>query len=174
MARPGRATRRWSMHMPELIKNGRLIADRFISVDADAPLPDGPLIVPLARWQAQREALLARGQALGVQVANTTAAAELAADLPHLAVVAIEFPKFADGRGYTLARLLRERFAYTGEIRAVGAVLRDQLFFMARVGFDAFALREDQDAEAALQAFSEFSVRYQPAADEPLPLYRRR
>jgi uncharacterized protein (DUF934 family) len=87
--------------------------------------------------------------------------------------VAINFPKFGDGRGYTKARLLRERFAYKGEVRAVGEVLGDQLFYMARCGFDAFALVDGKDTQAALRCLQDFSVTYQAATDEARPLYRR-
>ncbi|MFZ1860513.1 MAG: DUF934 domain-containing protein, partial [Candidatus Competibacter sp.] len=117
--------------------------------------------------------LLARDEPVGVRLPNTADVTELAEDLPKLAVVALEFPKFSDGRAYSQARLLRERFGYRGEIRAVGDVLRDQLFFMARSGFDAFELREDRSLEEALAAFGDFSESYQPAADQPQPLYRR-
>lgn len=162
--------------MAELIKNRALVTDPYARVADDAPLPVAgtPVLVTLKRWQAERDALLARGGDIGVQVPGTTPAGELAADLVHFALVAIEFPSFKDGRGYTLARLLRERHGYRGELRAVGDVLRDQLFFLSRAGFDAFALRADQDIDEALTAFDDFTVRYQPAADEPLPLYRRR
>jgi uncharacterized protein (DUF934 family) len=89
-------------------------------------------------------------------------------------MVAVHFPKFNDGRGYSSARLLRERLGFAGELRAVGDVLRDQLFLLARCGFDSFALRADQDPASALSAFKDFSVRYQAATDEVLPLFRRR
>jgi uncharacterized protein (DUF934 family) len=129
--------------------------------------------VSLARWQRERAILLKRGQPVGVRLPNTANVADLAADLPLLEVVALEFPKFADGRAHSQARLLRERYGYQGELRAVGDVLRDQLFFMARNGFDAFELRADRSLEDALKAFDEFSESYQPAADQPQPLYRR-
>jgi len=110
---------------------------------------------------------------VGVRLPNTANVADLAEDLSRLKVVALEFPKFADGRAHSQARLLRERYGYQGEIRAVGDILRDQLFFMARNGFDAFELRADRSLEDALDAFGEFSESYQPAADQQLPLYRR-
>ena len=160
--------------MPLVIKQRQIIADDWHLVVDEAELPAGPVIVSLARWQQDKAALLARDAPVGVQLPNTVAVAEIAEDLPHWAVVALEFPKFADGRAYSQARLLRERFGYQGEIRAVGEVLRDQLFFMARSGFDAFVLRADQDQAAALAAFNDFSQSYQPAADQPQPLYRRR
>jgi uncharacterized protein (DUF934 family) len=117
--------------------------------------------------------LLERSDPVGVRLPNTADVADLAEDLPVLEVVALEFPKFADGRAYSQARLLRERHGYRGEIRAVGDVLRDQLFFMARSGFDAFELRADRSLEDALAAFDEFSESYQPAVDQSQPLYRR-
>ena len=100
--------------------------------------------------------------------------AALAGDAARLPVIAIDFPQFTDGRGYSHARLLRERYGYTGEIRAIGDVLRDQLFFMQRCGFDAFAVRPDRDPYDALKGLSDFSVTYQTGVDQPLPLFRRR
>jgi uncharacterized protein (DUF934 family) len=158
--------------MRSVIKNRQISEDRWQHVADDAELPAGPAIVSLARWQRERAALLERGQ-VGVRLPNTANVADLAEDLPVLEVVALEFPKFADGRAHSQARLLRERYGYRGELRAVGDVLRDQLLFMARNGFDAFELRADRSLEDALAAFGEFSESYQPAADQPLPLYRR-
>lgn len=159
--------------MRSVIKNRQIVEDHWQSLADDAELPTGPVIVSLARWQQQRETLRKRGEPLGVRLPNTADVADLANDLPALALVVLEFPKFTDGRAYSQARLLRERHDYQGEIRAVGDVLRDQLFFMARSGFDAFELRTDRSLDDALEAFDEFSEHYQPAADQPLPLYRR-
>lgn len=159
--------------MRSVIKNRQIVEDSWQPVADDAELPTGPVIVSLARWRKERAELLARGDGLGVRLPNTANLAELVADLPHWQVVALEFPKFADGRAHSQARLLRERYGYWGEVRAVGDVLRDQLFFMARNGFDAFELRADRSLEDALAAFDDFSDSYQPAADQPLPLYRR-
>ncbi len=159
--------------MPSVIKHRRIVEDRWQHLADEAELPAGPVIVSLARWQRERAILLKRGQPVGVRLPNTADVADLAADLPLLEVVALEFPKFADGRAHSQARLLRERYGYQGELRAVGDVLRDQLFFMARNGFDAFELRADRSLEDALKAFDEFSESYQPAADQPQPLYRR-
>lgn len=159
--------------MTRIIKNRQIIEDSWPTIADDAELPTGPALVSLARWNRERAALLARSEPLGVQLPNTANIADLVADLPHWPVVALEFPKFADGRAYSQARLLRERYGYQGEIRAVGDVLRDQLLFMARSGFDAFAVRADRSLEDALAGFSDFSESYQPAADQPLPLYRR-
>lgn len=100
--------------------------------------------------------------------------AALAGRLASAARVEVNFPKFSDGRGYSIARLLRERHGYTGELRAVGDVQRDQLFYLSRVGFDAFLLREGEDAEAALAALADFSEAYQASVERPQPLFRRR
>ena len=118
-------------------------------------------------------------QALLDSVAAKTVAARsllrrIADDLAHFAVIGVNFPKFADGRGYSSARLLRERYGYRGEIRAIGDVLQDQLFYMKRCGIDAFAVREDKDIEAALAGLNVFSDAYQAAVDQPQPLFRRR
>ena len=141
---------------------------RWVAVQEDGFVPDFPagadLIVPLALLRARREDLLERSGRTGVLLEPHEDPATLAGDLGHLALVALRFPKFSDGRGYSSARLLRERFGFRGELRAVGDVLRDQLLFMQRCGFDAFALREDQDPEESLLAFSELAVRYQKSA----------
>ncbi len=112
-------------------------------------------------------------EGLGVRLANDVDPEALAAELPKWDAVAIEFPKYTDGRGYSLARLLRERYGYTGELRAVGDVLHDQLMFMERCGFDAYELKAGKDIQGALSAFEAIDVRYQPATDQPLPLWKR-
>ncbi len=157
-----------------IIKGRRIVDDAWRHVADDEALGQGPVIVSLARWQAERELLAGRDEALGLRLPNTARLDAIAADLARFAVIAIEFPVFKDGRGYTLARLLRERHGYAGELRAVGDVLRDQLYFMARAGFDAFEVRADKSIEEALESLDDFSVNYQAAADQPLPLYRRR
>lgn len=98
----------------------------------------------------------------------------LAGSLERLTVVAVNFPKFGDGRGYSIARLLRERYGYRGELRAVGQVARDNLYFMAQCGFDAFELRAGEDPKEALAAFNDFSEAYQASVARPQPLFRRR
>jgi uncharacterized protein (DUF934 family) len=142
--------------------------------DPAQPLPPGPLLVPLATWSAQREALLARTDPLGVWLKPDDDPAAIAADLGHFALVAVHFPKFTDGRGFSTAALLRTRYGYRGELRAFGDVGRDQLFYLARCGFDAFKLAPHRDPEAALASFRDFSVRYQGSVDDPVPLFRKR
>ena len=161
--------------MSTLIKGRRIAADRWTMVHAAGELPaDGDVIVPLSSWNTERERLGTRAGRVGVLLRPEDDPAELGAYLSHLALVAIEFPHFTDGRGYSTARLLRERLGYRGELRAVGDVGRDQLFYLSRVGFDAFALREGDRPEQALGAFEDFSEAYQTSVDRLQPLFRRR
>lgn len=160
--------------MPRLIAGGKVVDDGWTHIADDTPLPaSGDVIVSLKRWLGERAALLARRGGVGVRLTGGDALDAIVSDLPRLPLIALEFPNFKDGRSYSLARLLRERHGYTGQIRAVGDVLRDQVAFMRRCGFDAFELRADRSAEDALAAFREFSVAYQAAADEKRPLFRR-
>jgi uncharacterized protein (DUF934 family) len=160
--------------MARLIKDGAVREDGWVHLADDAPPPaEGDVIVPLARWRREREALARRNGGIGVRLGPADPAAAIAGDLARLAVVALEFGTFKDGRAFSQAALLRRRYRYAGEIRAVGDVQRDQIFFMRRCGIDAFELRSDRSAEDALAAFREFSVTYQAAPDDPRPLYRR-
>ena len=166
--------------MATIIKDRQLAADNWqlLKPTADGGLPPlpqtGDVIVPLALWLEQREALSSRAGRLGVWLDSHEEPASIAGDLDRFALVAVNFPTFTDGRGYSIARLLRERHGYKGELRAIGEVVRDHLFFMASCGFDAFLLRDDQDPEAALTAFGDFSDAYQASVERPLPLFRRR
>lgn len=134
----------------------------------------GPIAVPLAAWQEKRAELVARRDPVGVWLEPDDDPAQIAADLAHLALVAVHFPKFTDGRGYSTAVLLRTRHGYRGELRAFGDVGRDQLFYLKRCGFDSFALAPHRDPEAALAGLEDFRHRYQGSVDDPLPLFRRR
>lgn len=170
--------------MTSIIKNRSVVSDDWTVVRADDngvfpaldALPAGRVLVPFALWKQAREALLASRSkdALGVWLAPDDEPADLASDVDKISLVGVDFPVARDGRGYSTARLLRDRYGWTGELRAIGDVLRDQLNFMARCGFDAFAVRADKDIHDALRAFEEFSVKYQGAFDTPEPLFRRR
>lgn len=147
----------------EIIRNQKIVTDAWQHVADDEPVPaDGDVTVSLARWTSEREPLDARAGRTGVRLSPADEPDAIVGDLDALPLVAVEFPKFTDGRGYTTARLLRERHGYQGELRAIGHVLRDQLFYMHRVGFDAFELAPGKSLTDALEAFSEFSVTYQP------------
>jgi uncharacterized protein (DUF934 family) len=174
--------------MAHLIKNRRVLHDNWLLLDRDIErllrtgedglLPDFPdranLIVPTALWRLRHDDLLDRNGGTGVWLDSHEEPGSIAEDLPLLAVVAVNFPTFTDGRGHSTARLLRERYGYSGELRAIGDVLRDQLPLMERCGFDAFALREGQDPDEALRAFNDFSEAYQSSVTQPAPLFRRR
>ena len=131
-------------------------------------------LLPLPLWRASRDACRGTPLRFGVQLEATDDPEDLLSDLGRLELIAVNFKRFTDGRGYSIARLLRARWGYRGELRAVGDILIDQLFYLMRVGFDAYALRDDQDPLAVAAALRAFSTSYQSGADEPLPLFRRR
>lgn len=166
--------------MAFVIKHRQIAADswKLLKPAADGNAPavalTGDIIVPLALWLEQREALLLRAGRLGVWLDSHEEPAAIAGDFDQFGVIAVNFPKFGDGRGFSIARLLRERYGYKGELRAIGEVGRDHLFFMARCGFDSFLLREAEDPKEALTAFDDFSDAYQASVEQPLPLFRRR
>jgi uncharacterized protein (DUF934 family) len=157
-----------------IIRDRAVVSDDRPRVADDTPLPAGPVFVSLDRWEAEREALSARGDVGVVVGGDVDLEGRLAPVLEGLDAVAVEIPKFTDGRAYTLGRLLRERFGFRGELRAVGHVLRDQLFFLHRCGFTAFELAAGKDVDDALAAFDEITEAYQPAVDRPEPLWKRR
>ncbi len=158
-----------------LLRDGALVDDPWVTIDDGTALPmDGPAIVSLERWQAHRDELLGRNAPLGIRLKSDQPPALIADDLDRFAVVALEFPVFKDGRAYSYARLLRERYGYRGEVRAVGEVLRDQFLFMLRCGFDAVEVRDEKAADQWREAVSEISVVYQPAADSRTPVWALR
>lgn len=163
-----------------VIRNGAIEHDDWTVVprpaaDEAATLPAvSKLLVPLALWQQEKHALIARGEPLGVWIDSDEDPLVLGGDVHLFSIVAINFPAFKDGRGYSSAYLIRDRLKYRGELRAIGDVLRDQLFYMKRVGFNAFAVRADRDAADALKALNDFSDVYQGSIDQPLPLFKRR
>jgi uncharacterized protein (DUF934 family) len=151
--------------------------DRLLIPAEDGLLPDlpqEPLIVPLAVWSRRRDDLVERLPHVGLWLVMDEDPHALAPDLPRFGVVAVRFDEFTDGRGYSLARSLRERHGYRGELRAIGDVRRDQLYYLESCGFDAFTLRDEEDANAALTAFADFSEAYQASVARPRPLFRRR
>ncbi len=172
--------------MPKQIIKGReIVADDWNLVRAEEgadaaavaalAVPAGRVIIPLATWLAQREALASRAAAgeIGVWIAPDEDPVALRDDLARLALVAVDFPKFTDGRGYSHAWNLRSRLGWSGELRAIGDVLRDQLFSMQRVGFDAYDTRPDRSIEDALKGLTVFSETYQASVDQRVPLFRR-
>ena len=158
-----------------LVKGGKIIDDSFVHVADGAELPeDGAVLVSAARFLGNLESFLQRKAETGVLWPNNRDLDELVPYLDRLAAVALVFPSFRDGRAYSQARLLRERFQYRGELRATGQVLRDQFVFMLRAGFDAFEVKKQSDAEAFAQTVKRYSVFYQPTGDGRLTALHRR
>lgn len=157
-----------------LIKDGGIIGDDWRHAADDEVLPEGKATVSLKRWLAERDILLEHGAPLGLRLGAADPVETVAPDLGCFEVVVLDMAHFTDGRAFSQARLLRERYGYAGELRARGDFLRDQMFFLARVGVNAFEFPEGTDLEDKLRAFGEFSVTYQAASDDPRPLYRRR
>ncbi len=151
--------------MTKLIKSGAYAQDSFAPVADDAALPDGAVLVSLSRFQKERDALLARNTPIGVKLQSDQNPEVLADDISRLSLVALEFPKFRDGRAFSWARILRMRLGFTGEIRAVGDFLFDQVNYQHRVGFDAWEVPDHFTPEMFQQALSEMTDVYQPSAD---------
>jgi uncharacterized protein (DUF934 family) len=158
-----------------LVKNGKIVEDAFIHVPDGAELPgDGAVLVSATRFLDDPESLLLRSGKLGVIWPNNRDVDDLVPWLDRLAVVALVFPTFRDGRAYSQARLLRERHGYDGELRATGQVLRDQFVFMLRAGFDALEVKKEADAEAFAVTAKRYSVFYQPTGDGRIIALHRR
>lgn len=160
-----------------VIKDNKVVDDSWLRIeeaDFERALPEANVIVPFSYWQAHRAELMQRQGRLGVCVNGDDETEDVAKDLSHFDIIALDFPVFRDGRGYSHARILRDHYNYQGDIRAVGEVLRDQLFFMQRCGITSFHLREGKDIEDAMKGLSDFSVKYQTAADNAVPVYKQR
>ena len=158
-----------------LVKGGKITEDPFVHAVDGAELPaGGGVLVPAARFLEDPEALFARPGKIGVIWPNSRDVDDLVPWLDRVGAVALVFPSFRDGRAYSQARLLRERFLYRGELRATGQVLRDQFVFMLRAGFDAFEVRKQADAEAFAQTVQRYSVFYQPTGDGRITALHRR
>ena len=163
--------------MPLLIKGRAIVEDRWTLLRDVTSLADVPgetaVIVPLTLWKSEHEALLAR-QDVGVWLKPDDDPGALAADIDSLPLIAIDFPTFVDGRGYSNARLLRDKYRFSGELRAIGDVMRDQLYYLGQCGVDAFAVRADRNLADAIGGLDDFSDNYQSTVARPVPLFRRR
>ncbi|MCF2525309.1 DUF934 domain-containing protein [Bradyrhizobium sp. G127] len=162
-----------------LVKGNTVVADEFVHLAEDAPLPaDGAVLLSAERFLKDPEAALARNGKENVKTGviwpNNRDVDDLLPYLDRLAVIALVFPIFRDGRAYSQARLLRERHAFKGELRATGQVLRDQFMFMLRAGFDAFEVKKDKDAQVFADVAHRFSVFYQPTGDGRVTAFHRR
>lgn len=162
--------------MSTLIRDRQIIDNDYLLLADDIPAPDtGKVIVSLARWQQEAGPLRRAGLTVGVRIPNTVDIPGVWTELADRPLINLEFPGFADGRAYSQARILRDRYGFKGEIRASGpAVVRDQIHGMHRCGINSFELRSDQDPQVCLSAFADFDLAYQPAADHALTVLRRR
>jgi uncharacterized protein (DUF934 family) len=162
-----------------ILKHGALQPNEWLNVADDQPLPEGkPAVVSLDRWLKEREALIGRPGPnrgpIGIRLKSDQSPLAIAEDLERFPLIVLEFPKFTDGRGYSQARMLRQRLGFKGELRATGNVLRDQYLFMDRCGIDAIEVADDAKVGGYLDSLGEFSIWYQPAADQrPTVLARR-
>ena len=164
--------------MPKLIKNGQIVEDNWVVMPKPDDLENASVtgenvLVPMSLWLAQADRLSQRND-LGIWIDSDEEVEAIADHLDRFEVIAINFPSFRDGRGYSTARLLRERYQFKGELRAIGDVLQDQLFYMHRCGINAFAVRADRDPQKALEGLLTFTEAYQASVDQPVPLFRRR
>lgn len=167
--------------MPKLVKDGAIVENEWTLMAkpegeaAEAAVPTGPVIVPLSVWLAQQDELSAR-EDIGVWLDTDETADQLGEDAQRFPLLAVHFPAFADGRAFTNARLLRERFGFTGELRAVGYFLAEQACYLRRCGVNAFDFGADreQHLQVTVDALQDFTEYYQASVDEPLPLFRRR
>ena len=163
--------------MPNIIKDGNIVANDWVLIEdaeitAVSALPSGDLILPLAVWQQLSDQLTDRK--IGLWLNSDEAPMVIQQQCKDLPLIAINFPAFADGRGYSYANVLRVQYGYEGELRAIGDVLKDQLSYMKRVGFNSYDLRDDQNMEEALKHFADFSKPYQAAVDNDKPLFAQR
>lgn len=161
--------------MAQLLKDNQIIDDSWLILDDSAEtLPSGNILLSLEQWQQFSDQLSQHNGELGLWLEGNAEIDTVIDSLQQLSLIAIKFPKFVDGRGFSLARLLRERYNYNGELRAIGEFIRDQLYLLKRCGFNAFQLTENQDLSEASKSLSDFSETYQVSADQQEPLFRRR
>lgn len=161
--------------MPQVLKDNCVIEDIWLVLDESFnSFPDGDILIPYNQWESLTEQRANHDGRIGVIIEGNAEIDEIIKPLLSLPLIAINFPKFADGRGFSCARLLRERYHYTGELRAVGGFMRDQLFLLQRCGFNAFKFADDINLIEAAESLQDFSETYQVSADEDNPLFRRR
>ncbi|MDC1514122.1 DUF934 domain-containing protein [Porticoccaceae bacterium] len=160
--------------MQKMLSHGVVTEDNWTVLQMPVEtIPQGNILLPLKYWLEQSAELDGQAGLVGVWLDSDEEVEALADDLAQLPVVALNFPKFVDGRGFSSARLLRDRYDYKGEIRAIGNVIQDQLFILQRCGFSQFCLADNVDLEAAAKSLNDFSDSYQTAADQDQPLFKR-
>ncbi|MGB2172912.1 MAG: DUF934 domain-containing protein [Porticoccaceae bacterium] len=161
--------------MPQVLKDNSVIEDSWIILDESSEtIPEGDILLTYAQWQDHLDDLSSHNGKLGVIIEGNAEIEDIVGPLLNLPLIAVNFPKFADGRGFSVARLLRERYNYQGEIRAVGGFIRDQLYLLSRCGFNAFKFSDDTDITKAANSLQDFTETYQVSAEQKNPLFRRR
>ena len=158
----------------QIIKDRNIVEDNWLHLDDEAELVLGNITVSLARWQEQHDTLKQHQGGLGIRLTGDDPLEEIIPDLASFSLITLIFPAFTDGRCYSFARLLRDRYGYEGEIRAQGDILYDQLFYMTQCGINSFEMANEDRIADALVAFDDFSESYQATALKSEPLYRRR
>ena len=165
--------------MPNIILDGTVVEDNWQLITEDqAPTldkyRDGNYLLPLATWNSLVDHAVTPAANIGLWLGSTELPDQIHGEIGAIPVVAVDFPVFSDGRGFSIGRLLRDRYGFKGQLRAIGQPIRDQLSYLARCGFNAFALADHYDPEQALASLKDFSNSYQSAVDQPVPLFRRR
>ncbi len=162
----------------QIIKNAQVVNDNWqlltIETTLDEVSAQDNVILPLSLWLENKSLLKNRQEKTGVWLNSAEEIESIAENVTTIPLIALEFPSFTDGRHYSSARILRERYHYQGEIRAIGDVLKDQLFAMHRCGFNSFVIKQGKDINNALLGLTDFSETYQAAVIQPLPLFKRR
>ncbi len=158
----------------QVIKDRQIMTDGWQRVADDAEIPAGDVIISYRRWKEEADGLASREGQLAICIDGDDDIEEVAEVADQFDLIALDFPVHTDGRNYSNARLLRDRYQYQGDLRAVGDVMRDQMFYMHRCGISSFLVREDKDINDALKAFDDFSISYQTAADGRQPVFRMR
>ena len=161
--------------MPQILKNTEVVSDNWILLDETAEsLPTGNVLLSYEQWQNYADQLSSHSGSLGVWLEGHAEIEQIIEPFLDLPLIAINFPKFADGRGFSSARLIRERYNYSGELRAIGGFIRDQLYLLKRCGFNAFQFSDENELSEAAESLKDFSENYQVSVDQENPLFRRR
>jgi uncharacterized protein (DUF934 family) len=161
--------------MPQILKDTQVVSDNWILLDENADsIPNGDILLSFEQWQNFAEQLSNHSGSIGVWLEGHAEIEQIIEPLLNLPLIAINFPKFADGRGFSAARLIRERYNYSGELRAIGGFIRDQLYLLKRCGFNAFQFSDENELSDAAESLKDFSENYQVSVDQENPLFRRR
>lgn len=161
--------------MPQILKDTQVVSDNWILLDENADsIPNGDILLSYQQWQNFAEQLSNHNGSIGVWLEGHAEIEQIIEPLLNLPLIAINFPKFADGRGFSAARLIRERYNYSGELRAIGGFIRDQLYLLKRCGFNAFQFSDENELSDAAESLKDFSENYQVSVDQENPLFRRR